>query len=145
MSFLPAIFPLSSMRLAINRPSILLCPYYLKEGEKKVTDRENVRGGRGQHWCDGQQKPFSVGAGLYSLPCAFIYMKPWNSDSTLRHHSYLTDEDTEPARGRAEPEPVLWLEAFCAAGSHPIQQTCTLLSDTPRAIDTLTNGVCGPS
>lgn len=101
----------------------------------------------GQRWCDGQQKPFSVGAGLYSLLCAFRYMKPWNSDTPppTRHHSYLTDEDTEPARGRAEPEPVLWLEAFCAAGSRPIQQTGTLLSDTPRAIDTLTSGVYGPS
>lgn len=137
------------MRLAINRPSILLCPYYLKEGEKKITDRENVRGGRNgraslvrwsakaiQRWCGTLQ--FTVCLQIHEA----MELRP---PPPPRHHSYLTDEDTEPARGRAEPEPVLWLEAFCTAGSRPIQQTGTLLSDKPRAIDTLTNGVYGPS
>lgn len=107
-----------------------------------------VEGTGGQRWCDGQQKPFSVGAGLQFTVCLQIHeameLRP-PPPRPPRHHSYLTDDDTEPARGRAEPEPVLWLEAFCAAGSRPIQQTGTLLSDTPRAIDTLTSGVCGPS
>ena len=30
--------------LAINRPSILLCPYYQKEGKNRIADRKNIRG-----------------------------------------------------------------------------------------------------
>lgn len=46
----------------------------------------------GQCWFSDQEEPFNLGTELHSLLCAFVHTRSCDSDFTLCHHSYLTDE-----------------------------------------------------